>query len=67
MKRLFLIALLGFSIFGTLSAQQQSAIAKLRVNPNTYVQTHEVLDSLVQFSYYSLTDSARLNKWEYNY
>ncbi len=65
MKKLCLIALLGFPIFGSLSAQQQSANPKLRVNPNSYIQTHGVLDSVVQYSYYSLNDSACLNKWEY--
>lgn len=67
MKKLIFISILIFFLAGIAFAQQQSEIPKLDINPDPFVETNKVIDSIVQYTYPEQNDSSFLHKWLYNH
>ncbi|MCX6224817.1 MAG: hypothetical protein NTV01_08740, partial [Bacteroidia bacterium] len=65
MNKLIFLTILILFLAGNSFAQQQSEIPKLDINPDPYVQTNKVIDSILQYTYPEQNDSSFLHKWVY--
>ncbi|MCX6223211.1 MAG: hypothetical protein NTV01_00400, partial [Bacteroidia bacterium] len=67
MKKLISLSIFALFLAVNAFAQQQSEIPKLDINPDPFVQTNKVIDSIYQYTYPAQNDSVFLHKWVYNH
>lgn len=65
MKILIVFSVVTSFIAGSLPAQNQTEIPKLKINPDLLPRTIRILDSVVQYTKSSSGDSAYLRRWNY--
>jgi len=65
MNRLFIISVISLFVTGVSFGQADNEIPHLEMNPDHFILTEKVIDSIIQYAYSSPGDSTLLHKWEY--